>query len=221
MERAALGVRMHSGWGVLVAVSGDANSLEVEIIDRRRIVTTDPSIPGANQPYHYAASLGLPELGLPESGFSESERYLANCAAVSERLALAAVEEVVRELGGRHYRIVGSAVLLASGRPLPSLAKILASHPLIHTAEGEFFRHAVRKACEGLKISVTAIRERDLEERAKTAFGKAASRVQRRIASLGSSIGPPWTKDHKTAALAASMILAREETVASSRAAQS
>lgn len=198
MKRAALGVRMHSGWGVLVALSGDAHSVELEIVDRRRIVTTDPTIPGANQPYHYAASLGLPE----------SERYLANCAAVSERLALAAVAEVVRELDGRHYRIVGSAVLLASGRPLPSLAKILASHPLIHTAEGEFFRHAVRKACEGLKIPVTAIRERELEERAKTAFGNAASRVQRRIASLGSSIGPPWTKDHKTAALAASMILA-------------
>ena len=235
MKRAALGVRMHSGWGVLVAVSGDANSLEVEIIDRRRIVTTDPSIPGANQPYHYAASLGLSELGLPESGFTESGftesgfaesgfsepvTYLANRAAVSERLALAAVGEVVRELDRRHYRIVGSAVLLASGRPLPSLAKILASHPLIHTAEGEFFHHAVSKACEVLKISVTAIRERELEERAKTAFGNAASRVQRRISSLGSSLGPPWTKDHKTAALAAAMILAREETIASPRAAQ-
>ena len=197
MKRAALGFRMHSGWGVLVAVSGDANS--VEVMDRRRIVTTDPRIPGAKQPYHYAANLGLPE----------SEKYLANCAAVSERLALAAVEEVVRELDGRHYRIVGSAVLLASGRPLPSLSKILASHPLIHTAEGEFFRNAVRKACECLKISVMAIREQELDERANTAFGNAASRVQRRIASLGSSIGPPWTKDHKAAALAASMILAR------------
>jgi len=57
MKRAALGVRMHSGWGVLVAVSGDAHS--VEVLDRRRIVTTDPSIPGAKQPYHYAAGLGL------------------------------------------------------------------------------------------------------------------------------------------------------------------
>lgn len=198
MKRAALGVRMHSGWGVLVAVSGDAHS--VEVTDRRRIVTADPRIPGANQPYHYAASLGL----------AESEKYLANCAAVAERLALAAVGEVLRELDGRHYRIVGSAVLLASGRPLPSLSRILASHALIHTAEGEFFRNAVRKACERLKISVTAVRERDLNERAKTAFGNAASRVQRRISNLGSSIGPPWTKDHKTAALAASMILARE-----------
>jgi hypothetical protein len=197
MKRAALGVRMHSGWGVLVAVSGDANS--VEIVDRRRIVTMDPGTRGAKQPYHYAADLGL----------SEAERHLANCAAASERLALAAVGHVVRELEARHYRIVGSAVLLASGRPLPALSKILTSHPLLHTAEGEFFRNAVRKACERLKISVTAIRERDLEELAKTAFGNAAGGVQRRISSLGSSIGPPWTKDHKAAALAASMILAR------------
>jgi len=167
---------MHSGWGVLVAVS------EAEVLDRRRIVITDPKIPGANQPYHYAVNLGRPE----------SERHIAHCAAVSERLAAAAIEEVVRELNGRHYQVVGSAVLLASGRPLPSLANILASHALIHAAEGEFFRNAVRKACEHLKIAVTAIKERELDER---------------ISSPERPIGPPWTKDHKTAALAASIIL--------------
>jgi hypothetical protein len=95
---------------------------------------------------------------------------------------------------------------------------IRASHALIHTAEGEFFRNAVRKACERLKISVTAIRERELDERAKTTFGNAVSRVRRRISSLGSSIGPPWTKDHKVAALAASMILAGAEAIGSARA---
>jgi hypothetical protein len=234
MKSAALGIRMHSGWGVLVAVSGDADS--VEVIDRRRIVTigdvtigdvqeADPRIPGAKQPYHFAAGLGFPKLGLPKLvlpklGLREAERYLTNCAAISDRMAFAAIGEVVRELDGRHYRIVGSAVLVASGRPLPSLAKILASHPLIHTAEGEFFRNAVRRACERWNISVAAIPERELEERAETAFGKAASRVQCRIASLGGSIGPPWTKDHKAAALAAVVILAGEGTMASTRAAQ-
>jgi len=198
MKRAALGVRMHSGWGVLVAVSGAADS--VEILDRRRIVTTDPSIPGAKQPYHYAVSLGL----------TEAETYLANCAVASERLALEAVAEAVRELKEQNYKIVGSAVLLASGRPLPSLSKILASHALIHTAEGEFFRNVIRKACQRLEIRVTAIRERELEERAKTSFGDAVSRVHRRISTLGSSIGPPWTKDHKMAALAVAILLAGE-----------
>jgi hypothetical protein len=193
---------MHSGWGVLVAVAGDPRS--VEVMDRRRIVVTDPMIPGAKQPYHYAASLGISEPGL-----RQSEKYLATCAAVSEHLAFTAIEEVVRELERRDYRVVGSAVLLAAGRPLPPLAKILGSHPLLHTAEGQFFRNAVIQACRRLKLPVTEIRERELEEQALDAFGPAASPVQRRIASLGSSIGPPWTKDHKAAALAASLILAR------------
>lgn len=196
MKRAALGLRMHSGWGVLVAVAGDATS--VELIDRWRIVITDPKVPGANQPYHYAARLGL----------EESERYLANCAAISERLASASLGELVRELGLRQYHVVGSAVLLASGRLLPSLANILASHALIHTADGEFFRRAVRQACEGLRIPVTTMKERELHERAKTAFGNQAIRVERRISRLGRGLGPPWTKDHKAAALAAVMVLA-------------
>ena len=200
MKRAALGVRMHSGWGVLVAISGDAES--IEIVDRRRIVVTDAKISGAKQPYHYAAELALEEF----------EKYIANCAQVSERLAFAAVESMVRELEGHHYRAVGSAILMASGRSLPSLSNILASHPLIHTAEGEFFRDAVRKACERLEIPITAIRERDVDEQAKQTFGNTTNRIQRKISGLGSSIGPPWTKDHKTAALAAAIILSREQT---------
>jgi hypothetical protein len=195
MKRAALGFRMHSGWGVLVAVAGDAGS--VEVLDRKRIVITDPRMPGASQPYHHAAKLGV----------EEWEEHISNCAAAAERLALAAIEQVVRELEGREYRIEGAAVLLATGRPLPALEKILGSHPLIHTAEGEFFRSSIRKACEQSKISVEGIRERDLEQRVKTAFGNAAGRVQRNIATAGSSIGAPWTKDHKTAALAALVVL--------------
>jgi hypothetical protein len=193
MKPAALGVQMHSGWGVLVAVCADP----IEIPARRRIVTADPEIPGAIQPYHFAAGLELPE----------QEKHLARCTASSSRLAATAIAELVTELNRRHYRIVGAAVLLASGRPLPALQKILAAHPLIHSAEGEFFRHAASKAFESLHIPVTAIRERDLDERAKAAFGNAAIRMQGRISSLGSEIGPPWTRDHKTAALAAALIL--------------
>jgi hypothetical protein len=197
MKRAALGFRMHSGWGVLVAAAGDADS--VEIVDRRRIVVSDPKMPGAIQPYHHAANLKI----------QESESHIANCAATSERLAGEAVERVIHELEGREYRIVGSAVLLASGRPLPPLAKILAAHPLIHAAEGEFFRATVRNACARLKISVDAIRERELEERMQAAFGTSGGRMQRQLEAAGRSIGPPWTKDHKTAALAALIALSR------------
>jgi hypothetical protein len=199
MKRAAIGVRMHSGWGALVAVSNSAGS--VEVIDRRRVAITSPGSPGANQPYHFAENLELPE----------AEKFLGNCFAASRRLAMAAVRDVVGELHGRQYRVVGSAVLLASGRPLPPLSKILASHALIHAAEGEFFREAFSKACEGLDLSVTGFRERNLGECVQTTFGKAATRMWQQISTLGRSLGPPWTKDQKTAALAALVVLANKQ----------
>jgi hypothetical protein len=194
MKRAALGIRMHSGWGVVVAVAEQTDA--VKILDRRRIAITDPDIPEANQPYHHAANLKL----------AEAEKYLAKNLAASERLALTALQDVVLQLNEAGYRIPGSAVLVGSGRPLPPLSKILASHALIHAAEGEFFRDAARNACEQLKISVTGIVERELDERANAAFGDAARLMKDRISGLGKSIGPPWTKDHKAAALAASIL---------------
>jgi len=196
MKQAAIGVRMHSGWGALVAVSNNAGA--VEVIARQRIAITAPGVTGANQPYHFAEHLEL----------SEAEKFLESCFAASKRLALAAVRDVVSELRGRQYRVVGSGVLLASGRPLPPLAKILASHALIHAAEGEFFRDAFTKACEGLDISVTGFRERDLDECIRTTFGRGAARIQQQISTLGRSLGPPWTRDQKSSALAALIVLA-------------
>lgn len=200
MKPATIGIRMHSGWGALVAVSDNAGT--VQIIDRRRIAVTDAKMPGMNQPYHFAKNLGLPE----------GEKHLARCAAISGRLALDALREIVQELAARDYSVTRGAVTLASGRPLPSLSGILASHALIHTAEGEFFRRSVWKACENLGMNVAGIRERELEEHAKRMLGRSAAELLRKIASLGKALGPPWTKDQKTAALGAWIVLQGKRT---------
>lgn len=199
MKRAAIGVRAHSGWGALVVVSG--NPSNVEVIDRRRIAITDPNMTGANQPYHFAQKQTLPD----------AERYLAGCATASERLALEAIGDVVKELRCREYVVVSCAILLASGRALPSLSKILASHALIHAAEGEFFRRAFWIASERLEIPVTGIPERELDGRAEALFSSRTIQLRREIASLGRSLGPPWTTDQKTASLAALLVLASEQ----------
>lgn len=187
---------MHSGWGALVAVSGDSGA--VEVVERKRIVIT-AAMRGSKQPYHFAETLGQ----------AKAEKFLTECTAATERLASEALGEVLAELRGRDYSVVGSAVLLASGRPLPELSKILASHALIHAAEGEFFRDAIRKACAGCDLAVTGLRERDLDQFACTALGAAATRTSRRIEGLGRSLGPPWTKDQKAAALGAVIVLAQ------------
>jgi hypothetical protein len=200
MRRAAIGIRVHSGWGALVAVSMAAGA--VEFVDRRRVAVTDPGIRGASQPYHSAEELEI----------LEARKYLDNCTAASARLAVEAIRDLVQQLERRELQIVGSGILLASGRPLPSLPEILASHAMIHAAEGELFRSVFRGALERLQIPVVGFRERHLSEEAKAVFGSAAPRIQRSIAALGRSVGPPWTSDQKTAALAACIVLAGKRT---------
>jgi hypothetical protein len=194
MKNAAFGIRMHSGWGVLVCISGNVSA--PEIVDRRRIVVVEPTMEGGKQPYHFAETLPL----------EEAERHLQKCAAVSERLALQATREMLDAVTVRNYRVVGCAMLLASGRALPALPNILASHALVHTAEGEFFRKVAREACERCGIPVVGFRERELDECANATFGRAAAGVRRRISDLRSTVGSPWTQDEKTATLAGLMV---------------
>jgi hypothetical protein len=189
---------MHSGWGVVVAISVNAGSLEV--VDRRRITLAATGTPGGKQPYHFAKNLDL----------HQAEKFLGSCFEASARLASAAIWELIGELRRRRYRVAGSAVLLASGRPLPPLAKILSSHALIHAAEGSFFRSAIWRACDDLELAVTGVRECNLDECVRKAFGKEAARIYRQILAFGRSLGPPWTKDQKTAALAALLLLSNK-----------
>lgn len=183
---------MHSGWGAIVAVSNDGGRLSV--VDRRRIeVIDEKKSTGKKQPYHFAKNLAL----------GSAEKYIANCAVDSERLASEVIRSLMDELRDSGYAVRTCAIVLASGRPLPSLSEILASHPLIHTAEGEFFRRAVWNACEKLKVEVSGVRERDLGTQAKSVLGKSAAAAVKKISQMGKSLGSPWTQDHKSAALAA------------------
>jgi hypothetical protein len=138
-KKAALGVRVHSGWAVVVCISGDHAA--PELVDRRRIVITPPTMKGAKQPYHHVEKFNI----------TDAEHHLRQCAAVSQDLAVKAIGDILPLLNTRNYSVVGSAMLAASGRSLPALPVILASHALIHTAEGEFF--SVGSVCAGTPFS--------------------------------------------------------------------
>lgn len=188
MKPAAIGIRMHSGWGVLVAVDDES-----EIIERRRIVVINDDMPGGKQPFHQAANLGLPK----------GEQYLAAYTVEAGRLAREAIAATIAELRVRGFSVKAAALVLASGRTLPPLAQILSAHPLIHTAEGELFREAVRRACESLNIPVMGYRENELKAPAK----QLSAHARQTIANAGKLLGPPWTADHKSASQAACLAL--------------
>lgn len=195
MTPAAIGIRAHSGWAAVIAAAGAPGS--VEVIHRAKIVITAPKLKGAKQPYHHAATLSL----------AAAERYLSECAAASGQLAYDALASTIKDAALAGKRITCCAILLASGRSLPALPNILASHALIHTAEGEFFRHSFRTAAERLSLTVTGIPERDLDQCSHAVFGPRAARLQSEVADLGKSLGPPWTSDQKNACLAAFLVL--------------
>jgi len=192
MKPAAFGIRMHSGWGVLVTVTDS-----VEVLDRRRIAVVSGDAPGGKMPFHHAEGLGLPR----------AQKYLANYTAECDRQARQEIARALDDVKARGYNVTSAGLVLASGRTLPDLAHILAAHPLIHTAEGELFRDTVRRACESLALPVLGYRERDLPECASKLLGNASPKIIRQLAGMGKTLGPPWTADHKSAALAACLAL--------------
>jgi hypothetical protein len=161
----------------MVAAAGTTDS--PRILERKRIVIADPELPGSKQPFHAAA----------EMPFSKAEAHVRKVMDSCGALAIEALEAAIKALRAQGHEVVICAVLRASGRPLPVLKAILASHALIHTAEGEMFRDVLVAAAETLALPVACIREKELDFR--------------RLDSLGRLIGPPWTQDQKCASAAA------------------
>lgn len=89
-----------------------------------------------------------------------------------------------------------------------SVEAILASHPAIHTAEGELYRNAVAHACERCNLALTRVREKEAFEIAEKSLGLTQKQIADRISALGRTMGPPWAQDQKLAALVAWVTLA-------------
>ena len=175
----ALGVRSHSGWAAYCVLAGDAKA--PIIVARGRMTLCDDH----KQPFHEAEPMP----------FARAEEFIARCRATADHLA----DEALSAL----RPISCCCVLTASGKPLPDLSAVLASHALIHAAEGEFYRDAVAGACTRAGIAVSRLRERDLATEAEH-----LSDWRARLAAFGKEMGAPWTQDEKLAALGAWLMLA-------------
>lgn len=180
----------------MVALTG--TTAAPAVILRRRLVIADPGISGSKQPFHAAEPMK----------FEDAESHIQRCTDSTRTLAEAAVRDAVAEMSALGLRVAGSCVLMGSGRPTGDLAKILSAHPLIHTAEGEFFRNALKHACLSVGLKFSGVKERELVDQAATALHIPVAEVERRATELGKGIGPPWTQDQKLSAIAAWLILA-------------
>jgi hypothetical protein len=171
-EAVALGFRARSGWAAMVVVSTDV------VIDRRHVNLAGSGPPHTVQPYHAARGLGL----------RDAELAIERAASRARKLAAQAIREVLAT-----HTVMACGVGLDPEVRLPSLATILASHPLLHAAEGQLFRAAVADAARDCGLKVMALPEKELRRHPPTAV---------------KPLGPPWREDEKLATAAALLALA-------------
>ncbi len=135
--------------------------------------------------------------------FKSGEAFIKACRKASEDLAGHALAEIISTRGA----LKACCVLTGPERPLPPLRAILASHALMHAAEREFYREAVREAAVRRGIVTEMINEKDLMALAQRLPGTETSRRDA-LNAFGKQVGSPWAQDEKFAATAAWLGLA-------------
>jgi hypothetical protein len=194
MKPAALGFRAHSGWTALVAVALEEGFPIPLLRGRPHLVRTFTF--EFRQPYHTA-----------EKRPDEAGGFIALVRSEAQALAVHAIRSVQSNLQSQGYEIHRCGLLTASAKPLPELARILASHPLIHTADGELFRQALLHGCHQQGFEIVTVKESELLDRAAGALKVSRNELAARIAGLGRVHGSPWTQDEKFATLVACLSL--------------
>lgn len=179
MGSAGIGIRPHSGWAVVVAVTSPP---DVRVLGRRRIEVLAEGDP--RQPWHEAQHLGLD----PDEADALDERVFTGARAAA-RTALADVLAEVTAAG----HDVRAAGIAAEPRDLPPAAQILRNHMLLHSAEGELYRSALTCAAAEAGLPVTCF-----HPKAVPVAGYADL-----LTRLGTEAGRPWNADHRLATVVA------------------
>ena len=189
--RAAIGLRAHSGWAAAVAMGFEAG--DPRVLLRARLELAKGSREGPVQPYHVAEPMPIEQARL----------YLDRCRVEAFQFATRGLGQLLADLEALGAKPAVCALLAGSGRALPELRAILASHALIHSADGEHFREAIADAARSLKLPVIRVREKEVFSEASATLGLTEARLKARLVVLGKSVGAPWTADQKLATLAA------------------
>ncbi len=180
MKKAAAGFRVHSGWTALVAVSVEKGVPVV--LSRQRLQLVETFSYKFRQPYHTAERLRR----------EDAAKFISGVRTEAESLAHNSLHTVKVDLEKQGYRMDRGGLLLASGRPLPELEKILSSHALIHTADSELFREALGEASARCGLQLKCTKERELLEQCAEAFFLfKPEELLRRVTELGRPFGSP------------------------------
>jgi hypothetical protein len=195
VKKAAVGFRVHSGWCAAVAVCLDGGGPVV--LHRGRVELVEQFTYRLRQPFHTAEKMPI----------AKAREFVEKSRTTARDLGYRAICELRSQLEQQGYALGTVTILLAAGKPLPELERILASHALIHTADGELFREALTRASVRCGLEVLSVKEKELVREAVQALRIAEEVLLKRVSELGRPLGPPWSQDEKYAALGALLAL--------------
>src|SRR5262249_36846162 len=158
----ALGCRAHTGWAALVVVAGGL--ARPEVVARGRAELGDPSGRVGRSVYHAARAL---EPAAAAALVEAAERVAAEPAA-------AAIERTVGEARDEDAVLRSCAVVVGTFAGGTRLESILASHALVHAAEGRLYQRALLQGAQARGLDTIAIPERSIWEQGEAALGVAA-----------------------------------------------
>jgi hypothetical protein len=167
------------------------------LLARSRVPLIDDHDPEAKQPYHAVEFLCI------EEATGRLDGYMAVATSMAHETLRAQFEE----LKGRDFSLRSVGIVDSSSRKQVSLQSILASHALIHAADGDHFRNALHVAAEQCHLQVSRIPARELEAHAGKRLRLPLDRMLDTVNKLGREKGPPWGADQKKAALLAWTLL--------------
>jgi len=179
-----LGIFDHLGWAVAVTTSPGH-----EVVDRRRIKLLGPGLP--NAPVHH------PGQGL---GLTDVEELIARVRASAARMTSASLDELAAALPGP----LESVHLRTLPAGFPTDIAVLLRAPYEARADAIMYRQILARAAEARGWQVRFYNAKTIEAEANALLGRHADEVLHRPRER---LGPPWTKDHRTAL--AATILAR------------
>jgi len=195
-KQAAIGFRVHSGWAAAVVMCVEKGAPVV--LARQRVHLVDTFTYEFRQPYHTAEKMLD----------GQAREFISRMRAEARRLAYGAIRELASRTQEQGVKLTRCGLLLASGRALPGLEKILASHALIHTADGELFREALLHASARCGLRDFRIKDKEVLDRARQVLRLKSTELMGRVTELGRPFGSPWSQDEKFATLAAWLALA-------------
>ena len=189
--RMRVGIAHHFGWAIAVTAAPDHR-----VVDRRRIELLEPGLPAA--PIHHE--------GGPHDMHRRAEPLddgaLAALVATARASAVRSVTAALDELSATISRPVASISVRAWPDDFPTEISVLRRPPFESRADSVMYLQVLAEVAGERGWTVHRYAAGRAEREAAALLGERAHDV---LHGPRATLGPPWTKDHRTA-LAATVL---------------